>query len=303
MSIRHINNIYSQDMLRVIFQAARKPAMSSDGQLEFAAFQRDLMQDCFGELRIDGLVITTVSVTSTLLPRELRCICLDVCPSIIDNYEALDLPDPFSQLVHQYPGRAIFNLALMSEAQWSSSPLYTEHCRLYGIYRIMRIGYRYPGRDRLFLSIDYTAGEKNSSWSSLEPGTMELASFPFALAWLYRHGAIDASRLEAYYDRIAGLSATQITYLRKYVNSPWQDLSAQAVDLGYSPGGYKQSLYALRDAVYDRLHQPHQTDGHDSFKSMRLIDYNYRFLTLMGDPSRPRKITLDGAARSGPRKG
>ncbi|MFN4024834.1 MAG: hypothetical protein ACK4MQ_08375 [Hyphomonas sp.] len=247
-------------------------------------------------LRFDGLVITTVSVTPDFLPEQLCCVCLDICPSIIGNYETADLPDPFSPLVHRYPGRAIYNLALMGESQWIRSPLYTDHCKLYGIYRILRIGYRYPGKDRLFLSIDYTASELNQSWGRFGPSEMELASFPFALAWLLRHGALDAPRLEAYFDRIFDLSAAQVTYLRKYVNSPEQDLAGQAADLGYSVGGYKQSLYALRDAVYDRLNLPSERFRQDTSKSLRLLDHNYRFLTLMGDPARPQKITLKGAA-------
>jgi len=294
MSVLHIRQIYRRENLKSILACAQRTPGDAEGHVAFARFQRDMLQDAFGEFRLDGLLVTTSTTNSAFHPEQLQCVFLDVSPAILESYQASKVPDPFFPLVHRYPGRAVYNLGLMTDEDWRKNKLYTEHCSMFGIYRFLRIGVQYPGKDHHFVSLDYIAGEANDTWKDYEMAHFELASFPFHLAWLYRYNALDAHRLKTYFERLGDLSASQITYLRKYVNSPWQDLAAQAADLGYSLGGYKQSLYALRDAVHDRLKLPDQSDGNDTFKSLRILEYAYRFLTMLGDPVQPRMITLEG---------
>lgn len=292
MSSPHIRHIYRRESLRSVLRAAQRTPMDANGHAAFAEFHRDTLHEAFDGIRFDGLLVTTSFASANLLPEEVSCITLDVGPSILDSYKASKAPDPFFPLVHKYPGRAIHNLSLVADEEWRKSKLYTDHCRRFDIYRFLRIGVKHPGKDRHFVSIDYVGGETNLTWDRYDLSHFELVSFPFILAWLYRYGALDYHRLEKYLERLADLTASQLTYLRKYVNSPWQDLTSQAADLGYSAGGYKQSLYALRDSLHDRLRLPDQIDPDDTFKSLRILEYAYRFLIMLGDPVRPKIISL-----------
>ncbi|OZB16922.1 MAG: hypothetical protein B7X53_07635, partial [Hyphomonas sp. 34-62-18] len=153
-----------------------------------------------------------------------------------------------------------------------------------------------PSEPGLTQILDHFPGgrpDDNKTWEELDLRLLEIATFPFALSWLFRKGAIDEARYNRYIERLSDLTPNQILYLRKFVNSPWQDLATQAKELGYSHGGYKQTLYSIRDAIIDKLSLPENGFLGQKSTSLRIIDHDYAFLRMLGDPTAPlvRKVS------------
>ena len=287
MPANALRDLFKRTYLSQLMRTAKRTPRGVLGDTDFAKYQLELLQGVFPGVKFDFCAISTMVLDHNLLPAGLDCVLLNVAPSIIDSYISVTAHDELSPVVHLNPGRIIGHDVAFDAQSWQASPLFAKHCRIYDIHKILRIAFQYPAMERKVISFDYYGTGENGTWEALDRALLEIATFPFALSWLLRKGAIDEPRYDVFMERISDLTPTQITYLRKYVNSPWKDLSAQAKEMGYSHGGYKQALYTIRDALIDKLSLPESEIIGQKSRSLRVIDHDYAFLKMLGDPSIP----------------
>ena len=102
---------------------------------------------------------------------------------------------------------------------------------------------------------------------------------------MYRRGVLDEARLVRYVTSLAGLTAAQIHYLRKYINSHYKEFVDQANDLGIAPSTLKSGLYQIRDLVGERFDWFHSYGDFRRHKSLRALDFDYGYLRMLGDPT------------------
>jgi len=122
--------------------------------------------------------------------------------------------------------------------------------------------------------------ERNLNWVPFNHIKIELASFPFALAWLYRFGIFDETRLKKMFFLLSGLTESRLLNLRKYINSPLQNFDQQATDLGIKASTLKDDLAMIRDRTILKLEI--KTDPNRNTPT-RLLDQYYGFLSILGD--------------------
>lgn len=287
-----------RDMLRrasltAVSRTAKRIPKGTLGDRDFLRYQIETLENVFSGVRIDFCAVSTMLLDTDLKPKGFDCSLLNIHTSMIDNYDVVAAYDDLSPVVHLNPGRVVRHDFVFDQQSWQASPLFLKHCRLYDIHRLMRIAFQYPSMDRKVISFDYLGADDNKTWEELDLRLLEIATFPFALSWLFRKGAIDETRYNRYIERLSDLTPNQILYLRKFVNSPWQDLATQAKELGYSHGGYKQTLYSIRDAIIDKLSLPENGFLSQKSTSLRIIDHDYAFLRMLGDPTAPliRKVS------------
>lgn len=280
-----VREFFSTKSLNNLVRAASRFPEGPRGDADLCAFQTRTLEEIFAGVRFDFSAVSTMRLDDELLPAGFDCVLMNVDESILRNYSKVAAHDLLSPVVHSNPGRIVSHDMVFDAQAWQASPLFLHHCKVYDFHKVMRIAFRYPSMDRTVISFDFMGAAENDTWDALDSRLLELACFPFALTWFLRKGALDDARYAKYISRLSDLTPTQILYLRKFVNSPWQDLALQAKELGYSHGGYKQSLYAIRDAIVDRLSLPERAHLEIRSPSLRVIDHDYDFLRMLGDPS------------------
>jgi hypothetical protein len=280
-----VREFFREKSLQNLMRAAARFPEGRRGDADFGTFQFRTLEELFVGARFDFGAISAIRLNEEQLPAGFDCVFLDLDESILRNYDKVAAYDLLSPVVHTNPGRVVSHDMVFDAQAWLSSPLFLNHCKVYDFHKVMRIAFRYPSMDRKVISFDFMGSIENNTWESLDTRLLELACFPFALTWFLRKGVLDDARYVKYMSRLSDLTPTQLLYLRKFVNSPWQDLALQAKELGYSHGGYKQTLYSIRDAIIDRLSLPERAYLAIKSPSLRVIDHDYAFLSMMGDPS------------------
>jgi len=287
MTSNTLKELFKRTSLFLLMRTAKRIPFSVFGDNDFAKYQIETLEGVFPGARFDFCSISTLLLDRNFMPAGFDCVLLNIDPSLIDNYASVAAYDELSPIVHLNPGRLVSHHDVFDPQSWQASPLFLKHCLIYDLHKVMRVAFQYPAMDRKVISFDYLGAGENGTWDTLDHRLLEIATFPFALSWLFRKGVIDESRFARYMERLSDLTPNQILYLRKYVNSPWQDLSVQAKQMGYSHGGYKQTLYSIRDAIIDKLSLPENAVLQQKSRSLRVIDHDYAFLRMLGDPSLP----------------
>jgi len=188
--------------------------------------------------------------------------------------------DDLSPLVYANPGRALNYTHVCRTEIAEDHPFFANHCRKFGVHHAMSVGFLYPGHESTFLSFDYLGDATNVDWVTFNHVKIELASFPFALAWFFRFGLFDEVRLKKMFLLLSGMTENRLLNLRKYINSPLQNFEQQATDLGIKASTLKDDLAMIRDRTILRLEI--RTDP-DRNTPTRLLDQHYGFLSLLGD--------------------
>lgn len=280
-----VREFFREKSLKNLMRAASRFPPGRHGDADFCAFQFQTLQELFFGAKFDFGAISAMRLNDEFLPVGFDCVLLNVDESILRNYDKVASHDLLSPVVHNNPGRIVTHDVVFDAQAWQASPLFLNHCKVYDFHRVMRIAFRYPSMDRKVISFDFMGSVDNNTWETLDARLVELACFPFALTWFLRKGALDDAMYAKYMSRLYDLTPTQLLYLRKFVNSPWQDLAMQAKELGYSHGGYKQTLYSIRDSIVDRLSLPERAYLAIKSPSLRVIDHDYAFLRMLGDPA------------------
>jgi len=254
--------------------------VSPDGNLEFSAFQNRVFERIFPDFTYEFCTTSQVKLSEKGELLDLVSVNWNLPDECVASYMQNAHLDNLSPLVYANPGRALNFTHVCRSERVEEHPFFINHCHKYGIHQGMSVGYFYPGHENTFLSFDYLGDESNITWIMFDHIKIELASFPFALAWLYRFGLFDVTRLKKMFSLLTGLTESRLLNLRKYINAPLQGFDQQAADLGIKASTLKDDLAMIRDRTILKLKI--ETDPNRNTPT-RLLDQHYSFLNLLGD--------------------
>ena len=280
-----LRNIYSSATLDDIATWAQSSEFSIFGDIEFTGIQKKIIEGNFEDFSFNFLTTSLIACDQSYLPIETDVICLNIDDELAKGYEKVAEFDEVSPLAYLNSGKLINSEKLRSLEEWHEHPIYKLHCKKFDIDRGLTISFRNMERLRTFLAFEYLGSSHSQSWINIEQHYLELASFPFALAWLYRKGIIDDAALQRRFFALADLTERQLTHIRKYVNSPSQSFQEQALDLKISEPWLKENLYETRNQLTSRLNWTHAKRRTSS--TLRQLEHEFQFMKMLGDPTTP----------------
>lgn len=280
---KSIQRLYSPGILSKIAQKAAETAGSPDGDLTFSSFQRDILQEVFPGFHYDFCATSIVSVEKGTNEPNVQSICFGLPDEAVENYVRFAHQDDMSPVVYRNPGRAIKYTQVVAEEKAETHPFYINHLSKYGIRYGTSICFNYPGHQQTFIAFDYLAGKQNKIWHFFEHHRLELASFPFAQAYLMRCGMIDELELQRQFTILKTLSEAKLANLRKYVNSPHEDLKYAAAALGIKYGTLHDDLRDSRRGILERLRKNSHFASDAKDGPLRILHDHCQFLRALRD--------------------
>jgi len=275
-----VKNLLTRDSLDEILEIAKTTPVSLEGNLAFSAYQEQVFERIFPDFTYEFCTTSQIKLSEKGEMLDLVSVNWNLPDDCVASYMQHMHLDDLSPLVYANPGRALNYTHVCRSERADDHPFFINHCLKYGIYHGMSVGFFYPGHETTFLSFDYLGDESNINWVPFDHIKIELASFPFALAWLYRLGVFDETRLKKMFFLLSGLTESSLLNLRKYINSPLQNFEQQASDLGIKASTLKDDLAIIRDRTILKLEI--RTDPNRNTPT-RLLDQHYGFLNLLGD--------------------
>ena len=275
-----VKNLLKSGSLDEILAMAKSMPKTPAGNLEFSAFQNQVFEHVFPDFTYEFSATSQIKLSDKGEVNDLVTANWNLPDEILANYMQYAHLDDLSPLVYANPGRALNYTHVCRSERFDDHPMFINHLHKYGIHHVMSVGFLYPGHESTFLSFDYMGDEANVDWVTFDHVKMELASFPFALAWLFRAGVFDEVRLKKMFLLLSGMTENRLLNLRKYINSPLQNFDQQATDLGIKASTLKDDLAMIRDRTILRLDI--QTNPNRNTPT-RLLDQHYGFLSLLGD--------------------
>ena len=274
-----IKKLLKRESIESILYMAINTPVSKEGNLQFSAFQRDLLQNVFPGFTYEFCSTSTATTTADGELIAMTAVNLnlpdDVLLSYMENYQH----DKLTPLVYANPGRCLSYTHVCRPELVKTHPMFINHCHKYGIYHDLSVGFIYPGHERTFIVFDYMGDEHHTNWAAFNHIKLELASFPFALAWLYRDKRFDSASLDRMLKSLTGLTEGKLLNLRKYINASHQNLQDQANDLGIKYGTLKDSLSEIKNQKFEN----ENADRNVKTSPLRSLEQRYSFLKLLGD--------------------
>lgn len=275
-----IKKLLTSDSLDEIILMAKKIPVSPEGDLEFSSFQNRVFEDIFPDFTYEFCTTSQTKLSEKGDILDITTVSWNLPDECLISYMQNAHLDTLSPVVYANPGRALNYTHVCRTERLEDYPFFINHCLKFGIHQAMSVGFLNPGHESTFLSFDYMGDENNVDWVPFNHVKIELASFPFALAWLYRSGVFDDLRLKKMFLLLSGLTESRLLNLRKYINSPLQSFDQQAADLGITASTLKEDLAMIRDQTILKLEL--RTDPTRNTPT-RLLDQHYGFLNLLGD--------------------
>lgn len=270
-----IKKLYETDQLKSICTAAKTLE-----EKEFSSFQRETLHAIFPNFCYDFCTTSLIVSGPNFQPVQIETVCLGLPDDALENYRKHAHHDDLSILVYKNPGRALQYTHIHSPESIHKHPIFIKHCSKYGIHKVTSIGFQKHGHQFSFLAFDYMGDKTNDTWHLFDHSKLELASFPFALAWLFRYRNIDEAELNRCCLVLNGLGERALSYLRKFINSPEQTFKEQATDLGINAGTIKDELASVRDQLYSKLNT---SSALNSGGPLRSLERHYGFMRMLGD--------------------
>ena len=278
---RHaIKTLLASDSLDEILRMAKDIPVSKEGDLEFSAFQNRVFEDIFPDFTYEFCTTSQIKLSEKGEMVGITTVNWNLPDECLMSYMMNAQYDSLSPLVYANPGRALNYTHICRPELREEHPFYINHCLKFGIYQGMSVGFLNPGHESTFLSFDYMGDENNEEWVTFDHTKIELASFPFALAWLFRSDVFDELRLKKMFLLLSGLTESRLLNLRKYINSPLQSFEQQAQNLGIRASTLKEDLGIIRDKTIVKLGL--KVDSSRNTPT-RLLDQHFGFLSLLGD--------------------
>jgi len=275
-----VKNLLTRDSLDEIVRIAKIIPVTPDGNLEFSTFQNRVLEDIFPDFTYEFCTTSQIKLSEKGEMQGFDSVNWNLPDACVASYMQHMHLDNLSPLIYANPGRAINYTQVCRSERLEDHPFFVNHCLKFGIHHAISVGYFYPGHETTFLSFDYLGDEANINWMPCSHIKLELASFPFALAWLYRFGIFDETRLKKMFFLLSGLTESRLLNLRKYINAPLQSFDQQAIELGIKASTLKDDLAMIRDRTILKLKI--KTDPNRNTPT-RLLDQHYGFLNLLGD--------------------
>ena len=275
-----IKRLLASDSLDEILQMAKATPVTPDGNLIFSAFQNRVFEDIFPDFTYEFSTVSQTKLSEKGDIIDISTVIWNLPDACLENYMEHAHLDTLSPMVYANPGRALNYTHICRAERLEDYAFFVHHCLKFGIHQAMSVGFLNPGHESTYLSFDYMGDEDNVDWVIFDHLKIELASFPFALAWFYRFGVFDSLRLKKMFLLLSGLTESRLLNLRKYINSPLQSYEQQATDLGIKASTLKEDLATVRDKTILKLDL--KTDPTRNTPT-RLLDQHYGFLSLLGD--------------------
>ena len=278
-----IKTLYSEETLSAIAAAAKAIDISYQGNLDFSEMQRDMLHDVFPGFTYEFGVTSLIETNPDNIPVSIVSVNLDLPDEIVGSYMQNAHLDPMSPLVYANPGRAFNYTHVCPDTDVEDHPFFINHCVKYGIYRAVSVGFLFPAHHNTFITFDYLGDKTNETWRHFDYSRLELASFPFAMAWLFRQKQMDMTELLRRFDILRGLTEHQLQNLRKFINAPHQNFKEQSVALGIRQGTLKDDLYNTRDIVRKRRKLDPGDKTAKGRMTLRAMEAECAFLRMLGD--------------------
>lgn len=275
-----IKRLLTSNSLDEILHMAKITPVTTDGNQAFSAFQNRVFEEVFPDFTYEFSTISQTKLSGKGDILDISTISWNLPDACLESYMEHAHLDTLSPMVYANPGRALNYTHVCRAERIEDYAFFVHHCLKFGIHQAMSVGFLNPGHESTYLSFDYMGDEDNVDWVIFDHIKIELASFPFALAWFYRFGVFDELRLKKMFLLLSGLTESRLLNLRKYINSPLQSFDQQAVDLGIKAGTLKEDLATIRDKTILKLDL--KTDPTRNTPT-RLLDQHYGFLSLLGD--------------------
>ena len=284
-----VKNIYSAHSIQEIIEVTLKENLSKAGDDNFAKFQKTILEKCLPGFTYEFFSKSTASLCSEGGVLSMSAVNLNLPDEVLFSYLANYQYDELTPLIYANPGRSLSYTHVCPQELVEQHPMFINHCYKYGIYHDTAVGFIYPGHDKTFIVFDYMGDKGNTEWTNLDHTKLELCSFPFALAWLYRLGLFDESKFRSMLTTLVGFTESSLLNARKYINAPHQNLKDQATDLGIKYGTLKDSLGSIKTELIEKLNL--HVDASKNIP-LRVLDKNLSFLEMMGDHTTPLKPPL-----------
>lgn len=275
-----IKRLLAPDSLDEILHMAQSTPVSRDGNVAFSAFQNRVFEDIFPDFTYEFCTTSQTKLSEKGDILDIVTVLWNLPDECLASYMENAHHDTLSPLVYANPGRALNYTHIVRAERIEDYPFFRNHCLKFGIHQAMSVGFLNPGHESTFLSFDFMGDENNVDWVPFDHVKIELTSFPFALAWLYRAGVFDVLRLKKMFLLLSGLTESRLLNLRKYINAPMQSFDQQAKDLGITASTLKEDLATIRDKTIIKLEL--KTDPNRNMPT-RLLDQHFGFLSLLGD--------------------
>ena len=275
-----IKQLLLPDSLAEILEMAKSIPATPDGNLEFSAYQNRVFETIFPGFTYQFGATSQVTLTETGSISGLVSVSWNLPDECLASYMEHGHLDELSPMVYANPGRALNYTYVCRFERVEDHPFFKNHCHKFGIHHAISVGFLHPGHESTFLSFDYLGDEENTDWVPFNHVKIELASFPFALAWLYRSGVFDEARLRKMFLLLGGLTESRLLNLRKYINSSLQGFDEQAADLGIRASTLKEDLATIRNATMYKLNLNAAPNRNTP---TRLLDQHFSFLQMLGD--------------------
>lgn len=278
-----IGNLYKKKTLDDILKYASQYPCTKLGDLEFSEYQREVLQRIFPGFTYEFCTTSTITPDAQLIPGEIITVNLNLSDDIIDSYMQHMQDDELSPVVYLNPGRALNYTQVCADENVAAHPFFINHCHPFKIHKAISVGYLYPEHTNTFITFDYLGDEQNKSWHGFFHSRLELASFPFALAWLYRRKVMDQAVLSNRFKIMQDLTERQLENLRKFINSPEQSFKEQADKLGIELGTLKDDLYNTRRKIMEKLASTEVPAKGQVRTSLRALEAHCSFLRMLED--------------------
>lgn len=275
-----VKNLLKAESLDEIFEMAKRLPGTTEGNLEFSAFQNSVFERIFPDFTYEFCTTSQITLSDKGEMLGLVTSNWNLPDECVTSYMQHAHLDGLSPLVYANPGRALNYTHVYQGDRLENYPFFVKHCHKFGIFHAISVGFLYPGHESTFLSFDYLGDELNQNWVPFNHDKIELASFPFALAWLFRSDVFDEKRLKKMFLLLSGLTENRLLNLRKYINAPLHNFEQQAADLGIRASTLKDDLAMVRDQTILKLDI--RTDPNRNTPT-RLLDQHYGFLSMLGD--------------------
>lgn len=288
-----VKQLLDADSLLELLETAKSCPRTPEGNLEFSAYQNKVFERIFPGFTYQFCATSQVSLSEKGEMLDLNTVSWNLPDECIQSYMVHGHLDELSPMVYANPGRALNYTYVCRHERVEEHPFFIEHCHKFGIHHAISVGFLHPGHESTFLSFDFLGDENNIDWVPFNHIKIELASFPFALAWLYRAGIFDESKLRKMFLLLQGLTESRLLNLRKYINASLQSFDQQANDLGIRASTLKEDLALIRNSTMYKLNL---TVPENRNTPTRLLDQHFGFLLMLGDHTAPLIETLNKAA-------
>ena len=251
MRNRGLRALYTATELSVILWETLQLKNSNADLRSLGEVQQEYLQKHLSGFKYDFATASIIRVDKHKRPLDVKSYLHNFSEPddvvLASYYEAIE-HDHLSKLVYMNPGWALSHQDVFPGPP-ENHAFFQQHASKFGFAKSYSLGFYQPLHDRVFLAFDYLGSIENPTWEAFDPEVLELASFPFALAWLHLSDHIGERVLEEHFAALSDLKPFQLAMVRVFINQPDIGLKKQADAFGCGYNHFKKSIYQIKDKI------------------------------------------------------